>query len=132
MAVVVDASIVVAYLGGGEQGERARERLGEERWNLWAPHLLDVEVGHVLRRGVQAGEVAPRAAQAALEDLADLPLQRVCHRGLLDRAWVVRRNLSFYDAMYVALAERIGAPLLTLDARMARAPGLRASIEVLS
>ena len=126
--LVVDASAVVAYLTGGEYSEQVRARLLRPREILWAPHLVDAEVGHVLRRETRTGELAVAAARAALEDLADLPMRRVPHRGLLLRAWALRENLSFYDGLYVALAERLHATLLTLDGRLAGAPGVKASV----
>jgi predicted nucleic acid-binding protein len=128
LTLVVDASALVAYLTEGEHSEQVRARLLQPGRVLWAPHLVDAEVGHVLRRATLAGELRVGAARAALEDLSDLPLRRVSHRGLLARAWGLRENLSFYDALYVALAERVHATLLTLDGRIAGAPGIRASV----
>ncbi|MCW3066672.1 MAG: PilT protein domain protein [Solirubrobacterales bacterium] len=127
---VLDASVVVEYIGGGEHAEAARSRIiaGPA---LWAPHLVDAEVGHVLRRAVLTGELTAALAEDALADLAALPIQRVGHLGLLDRAWALRGSLSFYDGLYVALAERVDLPLLTLDARLAAAPGIRAQIDVI-
>ena len=129
---VVDASVLVEYLAGGEHVDQARERLLDRAEALWAPHLVDAEVGHVLRRSVLRGEVKPRTASSALLDLTDLPLQRAAHVGLLERAWSLRPNLSFYDALYVALAERVDMPLVTLDARLEGASGVQATIEVLA
>ena len=129
---VIDASVLVAYLTGGEHAQPARECLLTERDELWAPHLIDAEVGHALRRTVSAGELRARAARAALDDLADLPLQRVPHRTLLARAWALRDNVSFYDGLYLALAEALETPLITLDARLAGAPGTRATVRVLA
>jgi predicted nucleic acid-binding protein len=126
--LVVDASALVAYLTAGEHVEQVRAQLLAPGQVLWAPHLVDAEVGHVLRRETLAGELAPTAARAALEDLSDLPLRRASHRGLLGRAWALRENLTFYDALYVALAERLRATLLTLDGRLAAAPGVKASV----
>jgi predicted nucleic acid-binding protein len=126
--LVVDASALVAYLTTGEHAEAVRVHLLAPYEALWAPHLVDAEVGHVLRRGVLAGELSASAARGALEDLADLPLRRASHRGLLSRAWALRENLSFYDGLYVALAERLSAKLLTLDGGIAGAPGVKASI----
>lgn len=126
---VLDASVVVEYLAGGEHAAEIGGRLfaaGE----LWAPHLLDAEVGHVLRRAHQSGELSASRARAALEDLCDLPLRRAGHLALLERAWALRANVSFYDGLYIALAERLGMPLLTLDGRVGRAPGVRAVVEV--
>ncbi len=128
---VIDASVLVAYLAGGEHSAAAGERMLADRAALWAPHLVDAEVGHVFRRGVAAGEIKAPAARAALADLAAMPLLRASHVGLLERAWELRSNLTFYDALYVALAERLDEPLLTLDARMAGASGTRARVEVI-
>lgn len=128
---VLDASVVVAYLAGGEASE-VRERLLSSGEPLWAPQLIDAEVGHVLRRAVLVGELRPARGKSALADLADLPLRRSGHLGLLERAWSLRRNLSFYDALYVALAERLQMPLLTLDRRLSGSPGIRVSVEVLA
>lgn len=128
---VVDASVLVTYLAGGELAQGARDTLFADARRIWAPHLVDAEVGHALRRIVRAGELSARAARAALDDLADLPLRRVGHRGLLDRAWELRANVTFYDGLYVALAERLDLPLITLDGRLAGAAGIRASVEVL-
>jgi len=127
---VVDASVLVAHLTAGENYRAIGGRLREGE--LWAPHLVDAEVGHTLRRAVRVGELSDRNARAALDDLRELPLRRAHHGGLLDRAWSLRENVSFYDALYIALAERLDLPLLTLDARLARAPGLRAGVEVIA
>ena len=128
---VVDASVLVDYLAGGEHVESSRARLLEAGEALWAPHLVDAEVGHVLRRALLAGELRQATARAALEDLADLPLRRAGHVGLLERAWTLRSNVSFYDGLYVALAERLGLTLVTLDARLRGVPGVRAVIDVI-
>jgi len=127
---VVDASILVEYLAGA-RFEEARSRIASAR-ELWAPHLVDAEVGHVLRREVLARKLSSRAASAAFHDFADLPVRRVAHSGLLERAWALRDRVTFYDALYVALAERLGLPLLTLDGRLAKVRGLRAAVELLA
>ena len=85
----------------------------------------------MLRRAVLSGTLNAAHARRALDDLGDLPLQRAAHLGLIDRAWQLRSKLSFHDALYIALAERVDEPLVTLDARLARAPGLRAAVEVI-
>ena len=128
---VLDASVLVEYLGAGDRGEAVRRRLRATPGWLWAPHLVDAEVGHALRAGVRSGRITQKAARGALEDLMQMRLQRVSHHLLLERAWKLRDNVSFYDALYVALAEALEAPLLTFDARLAGAPGLGAEIELL-
>ncbi len=128
---VFDASALVEYLTLGEHAEAVRERIGATSAWLWAPQLIDAEVGHSLRRGARIGEISARAARAALGELADMRLMRIDHRLLLDRAWALRDNVSFYDGLYVALAEELGAPLVTLDARLAAAPGLKVEVDVI-
>ena len=66
-----------------------------------------------------------------MADLIELPLQRAPHRPLLRRCWELRHNLTSYDACYVALAEALDVPLLTADERLAGAPGLRCTVELL-
>jgi predicted nucleic acid-binding protein len=131
---VVDASVVVTTLIRGECADWAEEQLsaaGAGR-SLWAPHLIDAEVGHALRRRVAARTLPDDHASAALSKLVGLPLRRIAHTDLLDRAWDLRHNLSFYDGLYVALAERLQAPLLTLDGRLAKAAEAAAKIEVVT
>jgi predicted nucleic acid-binding protein len=127
---VLDASVLVEFLSGGEHAESSERHLMESPGWLWAPYLVDAEVGHALRGEVRAGKISARAARAALGDLMEMRLQRVSHHLLADRAWELRQNVSFYDALYVALAEALEAPLVTLDSRLAKAPGLRAEVEV--
>ena len=128
---VVDASVIVEYLAGGNQWEETAARLLSPSERRWAPHLVDAQVGHVLRRAVANGEVSAATARVAFVDLGEMPLQRAAHMGLLERAWRLRESVSFYDGLYVALAERLEMPLLTLDARLAKASGVRARIEVI-
>lgn len=128
---VIDATVIAEYLVDAEKAEVARRRVIADRAALWAPHLVDAEVGHVLRRGVRKGMITAEAGESALEDLIVLPVRRVRHRELLPRAWELRDNVSFYDAMYVSLAEILNQPLITFDARLAKASGIRAEIEVL-
>ncbi len=128
---VVDASVLVEFLSGGEHREEAQRAIGRERW-VWAPALIDAEVGSALRRQVRAQEIGPRKATAALHDFLQMRLQRIPHAALFDRAWQLRDNVSFYDGLYVALAEVAKAPLLTLDERLTRAPGLRIEVELVA
>ena len=111
-------------------GVAVEERLFEPEETLHAPHLLDVEVAQVLRRYALAGEVAAERCRAALDDLAGLPLTRYPHDFLMSRVWDLRANLSAYDAVYVALAGALDAPLLTRDQRLANAPGHGARVEM--
>lgn len=128
---VVDATVLAEYLGGAPQAELARAQMAVHAPALWAPYLVDAEVGQVLRRGVRSGRIDAEHAAAALDDLLTMRLRRIKHRNLVSRAWELRDNLSFYDALYVALAEMLEQPLLTFDARLGRASGVRAEIQVL-
>jgi predicted nucleic acid-binding protein len=127
---VLDASVLVELLGDAPQAELVRERIDDEDHELWAPHLIDAEVGHALRRSVLLGELTADAAGRALWEVDDLPVERVEHDLLIHVAWGLRDNFSFYDALYVALALMLDEPLLTLDARLARS-GVDLPIEVL-
>jgi predicted nucleic acid-binding protein len=128
---VVDASVLVELVSHGPHAEAARERLDADEHTLWAPHLIDAEIGHALRRSVRLGEVSAEAAGRALWEVDELPVERVEHELLIHVAWGLRDNFSFYDALYVALALMLDEPLLTFDARLARS-GIDLPIEVLS
>jgi predicted nucleic acid-binding protein len=129
--IVVDASALLELLLQTSLGARVEARLFGEEDELHAPHLLDVEIAQGLRRLVRAGEVSSGRAEEAIADLTDLDLHRHAHLDLLNRAWKLRDNISAYDAMYVALAEAIEAPIITCDSPLAKAPGHRARIEVI-
>lgn len=127
MIVVVDASAAVELLLDTDVGRRVGDRVfaADARH---APHLLDVEVGQVLRRFVLGRQLEVARAVAAVDDLVAFPMQRHGHAALLERAFDLRANLSIYDGVYLALAEGLGATLLTCDEALARAPGRRAEV----
>ena len=127
--IVTDASTVVLALGqDGPAGDAARERLSGVR--LVAPELLDVEVVSAWRRHEAAGRLDPKRAALARADLRALPVERVSHRLLMERCWESRANMTVYDAVYVALAELLDAPLVTADRKLANAPGVRCRVEI--
>ena len=128
--IVVDASAVLEVLLNTPASEKVAERLFARNDTLHAPHLLDLEVAQVLRRYTLSGEMDAERSEQALEDLAGLPLNRYPHDVFLRRIWTLRRNLTAYDAAYVALAEALDAPLITRDAALARASGHGARVEV--
>ena len=100
--------------------------------DIHVPHLLRVEVTQVIRRLVHAGDVSAERGGFALEDLVDLDAVRHAHEPLLPLVWDLRANLTAYDATYVALSLVLDAPLVTSDAKLARAPGLGAEIILVS
>ncbi|MGN6663643.1 MAG: type II toxin-antitoxin system VapC family toxin [Solirubrobacterales bacterium] len=128
---VVDASVLVELLAPREHADLVEERLDAEEHTLWAPHLVDAEVGHALRRYVRLGKLDARVAGEALWEIDELPIRLVEHELLVHIAWALRDQVSFYDGLYVALAMMLDEPLLTFDARLART-GLEAQIEVLA
>lgn len=123
--IVVDAS---AALAGLLNDGPARALLATDQ--LHAPHLVDSEVASGLRRRVAAGQVAADDGWAALDTWRRLGLTRYGVHPLLDRVWQLRDNVSAYDAGYVALAETLGCALVTADARLSRAPGIRCLVTV--
>ena len=129
--IVVDASVVLELLLRTPAATVMEARLfsGDAIWH--APHLLDVEVAQVLRRYTFAGDIGADRGFEALSDLADLPLTRYPHHPFLSRIWELRDNVTAYDAVYISLAEALAVPLVTLDAKLASAPGHDATIEVL-
>lgn len=110
--------------------ERLRRRISETDETLHVPHLFDVEVLHVLRRHSFGGNLSEARGRLALDRLSNTRLVRYPHTSLTKRIWDLRNNLTAYDAAYVALAEALDAPLITSDARLARAPVVRAVVEV--
>jgi predicted nucleic acid-binding protein len=128
--IVVDASALLEALLRTPAAIDVEKFLFDSSQTLHAPHLLDVEVAQVIRRYATNGEIDADRGRAALADLADFPLRRYPHDFLLPRVWELRNNLTAYDAVYVALAEALDAPLLTRDRRLAAAPGHHARIEL--
>ncbi len=103
---------------------------GEERASTLL-YLLDVEVTQALRRFVAVHGLSVSRAEEALQDLIDLRIHRYTHAPFLRRIWALRNNLTSHDALYVALAESLDAPMLTCDAKLAAAPKHRVRIEVI-
>jgi predicted nucleic acid-binding protein len=112
------------------RGLRVDQRIARRRESLHCPHLFDLEVTQVFRRLAREGIIPANRADAAIQDLLRLNIDRYEHLPLLPQIWHYRHNLTPYDAAYVTLAEKLGAILITCDRRMMSAPGHRARIEV--
>ena len=124
MTLVVDASVVVAaVVDTGPDGQWAEALLAAG--GLTAPHLMPVEVANILRRAALAGDISHEVGGLAHADLMELHVQLFPYEVVAERVWELRRNVTAYDACYVALAESLDAPLATLDITLSRAPGLR-------
>ena len=128
--IVVDASAMTELLLQTSLGSHVEARLFRDGDDFHAPHLLDVEVAQALRRLIRVGDVLPERAEAAIEDLVDFDILRHAHIDFLARAWALRENLTAYDAVYVALAEALDAPVVTCNGPLGAAPGHTARIEV--
>ena len=128
--IVLDASAVLELLLATPTGRAVALRLQDADEEVCAPHALDLEVAQVLRGMVARRELAPARADQALEDLALLPAVRYPDEALLSRIWSLRECATAYDAAYLALAEVLGATLLTSDRRVAEIPGHGAVVEV--
>ena len=127
--LVVDTSAVVGALTGRPPSDAVIERLAADG-DLAAPHLIDIEFLHALRRLVLGRQLSEDRAADARGDFADLAITRYEHTVVADRIWQLRHGLTAYDAAFVALAELLGVPLVTCDARLADAPGNRAVTEL--
>lgn len=120
--LVVDASVVTAALVGiGQTGDWALGLLDAD--HVLAPSLMPVEVANALRRLTLGGAISDDNATLAHAQLLTLPIEYHAYEELGSRVWALRDNVRSYDAWYVALAELLGVPLATLDARLRRATG---------
>jgi predicted nucleic acid-binding protein len=126
--VVIDGSaLVVAVTDTTPRGAVARVHLVQ---GASAPHLVDAEVGQGIRGLVLRGLLTDEQAQRSLAAAEQLVTDRYPHSPLHPRAWELRNNVSYYDALYVSLAERAGVPLVTADVKLANANGPRCQIEL--
>ncbi|HKR63988.1 MAG TPA: type II toxin-antitoxin system VapC family toxin [Thermoanaerobaculia bacterium] len=128
--IVVDASAVLAFLIQSPAAARIDEYLfgGETH----APHLIDLEVMHAIRRWVLSGAMTRQDAENAIEYFKLMRIHRSSHEALLDRIWRLRDNLTAYDAAYVALAEVLDTVVITTDAKLAAAPGMSRRVKLVS
>jgi predicted nucleic acid-binding protein len=117
--MIVDASAMVELLVGSPTAAALQHRLrGHE---LHVPAHFDAEVLSALGRLQRDGQLTVRQATTRLQHLAAAPLQRHFLAPLLNGAWKIRHNLRLVDVLYVELANRLEAPVVTTDARLAAA-----------
>lgn len=116
--IVLDASAALEVLLGTPAADPIAERIFTPGESLHVPHVFDVEVLQVVRLYCRMGEIDAERGREAVEDLEDLKAERYPHEPLLQRIWELRDNATAYDAAYLALAELLGAPLVTCDSRL--------------
>lgn len=124
--IVVDATTIV---NGLLRDGVSRETLLAN--DLHVPHLTDSEVVATLTRLVRSKTVDAKGAKRALDRWVLFGVRRHPIRGLMPRMWELRENVKAYDATYVALAERLGLPLVTCDKRLARANGPKCEVRLI-
>ncbi|WP_439632807.1 type II toxin-antitoxin system VapC family toxin [Glycocaulis sp.] len=126
--MIVDASALLEVLLRSAAASQLEALMFESGTSLHAPHLIDIEAAQVIRKFALSGKISPSVGADALADLAGFPLRRYPHDFLLPRIWELRHTVLAYDASYVALAEVLGMPLLTRDARLAAAASATVSV----
>ena len=129
--IVLDASALVEWLLRTASGRRVEARLLDNATTLHAPHVVDLEIAQALRRLVAANQIDAELADYALADFSHVALRRYRHDLFLPRIWELRPTLTAYDAAYVALAEALGAPIITCDRRAASSRGHHARFELI-
>lgn len=131
--IVLDASAACeALINEGPRAALVRERLGDaDAGELHVPELFALEVTSAVRGHLRAGALTRPGAKEVLADLLALPDVHWRHGDLVERVWELRDNLTPYDAAYAALAEVLGATLLTTDAALGGVRRLRCTVNVI-
>ena len=125
--IVLDTSAMVELLVGRDTiASEIRTLVIGQR--LAAPHAIDLECTSTLRGLVSGRKLPADEAERALELLAKMNVKRYGHAPLLPRIWQLRNNMWPYDAAYVALAESLSAPVVTIDAKIEKVPGIRCEV----
>lgn len=130
--IVLDASALAEYLAGSRVGAEVHRLVVRDGGPVHLPHLAVAETASVFRATAARGRLDPRLAEDALGDLAAFPAVIHDGRPFLARVWALRHAVTAYDAFYIALAEALDSPLITLDARLGRAHGHSARVTMLA
>lgn len=128
--VVVDNSALIEMVAGHPQDRSLLRRLATSSGR--APEIIDAEAVSTLRKMMLRGRPTDEQATAALNLAVEAPIRRISHRPLVAAAWRLRHAVSAFDALYLALAQRLDAPLITCDARLAGSNGHGAKVELYS
>lgn len=129
---VVDASVLVHALVGADQAAERCRRTVAAQPTLAAPQILRAEAISALRQLERLDMLAPAPARQAVDRVRRLDTWDYPIDPFVERVWELRDNLTTYDAWYVAVAERLGLSLATLDQRLADAPGPTCSVQVVA
>ena len=117
---VIDASALFEVVSRTTLGEVVGSTIRDRE--LIAPELIYAEVLATIRRGVLNDSVPQAIATVAVQRLINIPITKYSLSGLIADAWEYRHNVSAYDAFYMAVARKNDTPLVTVDARLSRAP----------
>ena len=128
---MLDASVLVdAFTSTDRPGQAARSTISTIGYMHVGSHLR-AEATSAVRRLRFHGKLGEFQARSALDSIRRLPIQLHPIEPLLPRIWELKDTITVYDAWYVALAERLGAVLVTADRRLSEAPGPTCEIRLI-
>lgn len=128
---VIDASILIDFLIGSKSLFENVLPIFTNIASFHCPHLIDAEVGQVIRKLVHRHVISEYIGVTSIQELCALPLNRYPHTMLIERAYAFRKNATIYDGLYLALAEGLNVPFITKDRALANIPNVKAKVEVL-
>jgi predicted nucleic acid-binding protein len=127
--IVIESSAMVDALVGDPLNPELLDLLATE--DLHSPALLDFEVASALRGHALAGKLNEPRLDEALTDFAALRVERYPMTDQLGSMVGLRNNFTVHDAAYVVLAQALGAPIVTADAKLLEASRLGVDIRVI-
>ena len=123
---VIDSSVAVEYLLGTQLGLTIADVV--ENSDLVTPELFDIEVMSAMRGFVLRGRISSDDAHDTISLLTGLEIERISHQGFVLPAWHYFRNVSSYDAVYLAIAEHFDVAVITADSKLSRAPAVSVAV----